>query len=375
MGRLSFQVTGESHGPELNLVLTGLPAGLEIPRERIDHWLSLRRQLAGRGPRAARESDLWTVTTGVSGDHTNGGPLHISIANKDRSGESVDRQGAKANLEFPRPGHADLAGALKWGLDDATAVAELASARITAAYTVLGAICQEILAGAGCHSLAHVTRVGTVIDRRRNWRKGVRLSRLVEQLEASSLLFLDGKREQEARKLLTEVDLAGDTVGGAFEIVVAPVPPGLGGPQPLGARLDSRLAATVMGIPGVRAVAIGDAFGADRLLGSRFHSPLHYSAGKGYFHQRNTAGGVEGGMSNGEPIVLRAVVKPLASLGKPLASASLRDGRAGTAPAVRSDVCAAAPAAIVARALVAFVLADVLLDRGQGDGFEPICHR
>lgn len=372
MGRLTFQVTGESHGPELGLMLTGLPAGMEIPRTRIDHWLSLRRLLAGRGPRAAQEDDVWTVATGVTAGLTDGSPLQISIANRDRSGMSVDRQGSRAELEFPRPGHGDLAGALKWGLTDAMPVAELASARITAAYTVLGAICQEVLTAAGCLSLAHVTRVGTVVDRRRTWRKGVKLKSLIEELEASSLLFFDGKREQRARELLAEAADSGDTVGGAFEVVFAPVAPGLGAPQPLATRLDSRLAATVMGIPGVRAVAIGEAFGADRLLGSKFHSPLHHSAANGYFHRRNTSGGVEAGMSNGEPIVLKAVVKPLASLGSPLKSASLRDGRAGTAPAVRSDICAVAPAAIVARALTAYVLADVLLDDSEGDDFGSI---
>jgi chorismate synthase len=248
----------------------------------------------------------------------------------------------------------------------------LASARITAAYTVLGAICQEILAAKGVVSLAHVTRIGTVSDRRRGWRKGVRLERLIEKLEASPLLFLDGKKEAQAMELLTAVEESGDTVGGAFEVVVAPVPAGLGSPQPLATRLDSRLAATVMGIPGVRAVAIGEAFGADRLQGREFHSPLYFTSAKGYYHRQNTAGGVEGGMTNGEPVVLRAIVKPLASLGEPLASASLKSGEAGLAPAVRSDICAAAPAAVVARGLVAFVLADAYLEHLEGEDIESI---
>jgi len=261
---------------------------------------------------------------------------------------------------------------MKWGLNDATPVAELASARITVAYTLLGAICQELLTAAGIYSLAHVTRIGAVADRRRGWRKGIRLERVIEKLESSSLLFLDKKKELKALELLSDAEDTGDTVGGAFEVVVAPIPAGLGSPQPLATRLDSRLAATVMGIPGVRAVAIGEAFGADRLQGKEFHSPLHFTPAKGYFHRRNTAGGVEGGMTNGEPIVLRAVVKPLASLGDPLESASLLDGRAGSAPAVRSDVCAAAPAAIVARGLVSFVLADALLERTGGEDIESI---
>jgi chorismate synthase len=372
MGRLSFQVAGESHGPALSLVLTGLPAGLKIPHERIEHWLHLRRHVAGRGPRAPRESDKWTITAGLTDGVASGAPLHVTIENLDQTGQSVDRQGRRANLEFPRPGHGDLAGALKWGLDDATPVAELASARITAAYTVLGAICQEILAAEGVLSLAHVTRIGTISDRRRSWRKGARLERLIEKLEASPLLFLDGKKEAQATELLTEVEESGDTVGGAFEVVVAPIPAGLGSPQPLATRLDSRLAATVMGIPGVRAVAIGEAFGADHLQGREFHSPLHFTPAKGYYHRRNTAGGVEGGMTNGEPVVLRAIVKPLASLGDPLESASLKNGEAGLAPAVRSDVCAAAPAAVVARGLVAFVLADAYLEHLEGEDIESI---
>lgn len=362
MGHLSFHVAGESHGPALSLQIQGLPKGLTFPVERINHWLSLRKNLAGRGLRAPNEGDRWRVESGVTDGLTNGGILAITIANQDRSGQSVDRSGNRAGLEFPRPGHADLAGALKWGLNDASPVAELASARLTATYTVVGAICQEILAGRGLVSVAHATRIGGVVDRRRDWKKGVRLAPVLAALENSPLLFLDPRKEQTALSALDAARAAGDTLGGAFEVVMAPVRPGLGAPQPLYGRLDSRIAAAVMGIPGVVAVSIGDGMDAGRQSGSAFHSPLLYTDRNGYHYKHNRAGGIEGGMTNGHPVVVRAMVKPLASLGTPMESVSLRDQRPGKAPAVRSDICAVAPAAVVARALVAFVLADAWLD-------------
>ncbi len=367
MGHLHFQVAGESHGPALSLQLTGLPAQMPIPVERINRWLALRRDLAGRGLRAPMERDCWTILAGASDGLTNGGPLAIRIDNGDCSGQSVDSRGRRANLEFPRPGHADLAGALKWGLADASPVAELASARITAAYTVLGAICQELLAAAGVWSLAHVTRVGKVADRRRDWKKGLRAMELQTKLEQSPLLFLDSTKEASALAAIESARESGDTLGGAFEVVVAPVPPGLGDPQPLGARLDGRLAGVIMGIPGVVAVAIGDGFDAAKHSGRVYHPPLHFSPAKGYYYQQNRAGGIEGGMTNGQPVVVRAIMKPLASLGSPLASVSLADQRPGLAAQVRSDVCAVAPAAIVARSLVAFVIASAMLDGRQGE--------
>lgn len=367
MGHLHFHVAGESHGPAVSLQLTGLPARLPIPVERINHWLALRRGLAGRGPRAPAEQDRWTVLSGASDGLTNGGPLAIRIDNGDQSGRSVDRRGHRARLEFPRPGHADLAGALKWGLVDASPVAELASARITVAYTVLGAICQELLGREGICSLAHVTRIGQVADLRRDWKKGVKTAPLQARLEESPLLFLNRAKEASALRAIEDARKKGDTLGGAFEVVLAPMPAGLGDPQPLGARLDGRLAGVLMGIPGVVAVAIGDGFDAGRQSGRAYHPTLSFSPSKGYYYHRNRAGGIEGGMTNGHPVVVRAIMKPLASLGEPVASVSLADQRSGCAAQVRSDVCAVAPAAIVARSLVAYVLARTLLDDRSGE--------
>ncbi len=372
MGRLSFHVAGESHGPALVLLLTGMPAGVPVPEHRIARWLELRRSVAGRGLRAPAEPDHWEILAGVHRGKTNGGPLALSLGNRDRSGRSRTAAGELLELTFPRPGHGDLAGALKWGLADATPVAELASARLTAAYTLMGAWCQELLEVAGCLSLARTTRIGPVSDRTREWRKGARLGPVIERVESSPVLFLDGARAARAAAEIAAAREAGDTVGGEFEVVVAPVWPGLGSPQPLEARLDSRLAGMVAGIPGVVAVSLGDGAGAGRQRGSAYHPPLGHDASRGYRYGRNRSGGVEAGMTNGEPLVVRGVMKPVPSLAAPRPSASLADGSPGSAPAVRGDVCAAPAAAVVARALVAYVLADELLLRAGGETLDVL---
>lgn len=368
MGCLFFQVSGESHGPGLAGTLTGLPAGIPFDDRLVRHWLLLRRTRGMRGSRLSQEPEAFEILSGVTSGCTNGGPLTFVIPNCDRRGGSVTPEGKPVSLEFPRPGHADLAGALKWGLTDATSVAELASARITAAYTLVGAVCQMVLNRVGISTLAHTAGLGPVRPVSKRWLMGVDLAPYIARSEASRLLVLDEHREVRMVAAIEAARAAGDSLGGTFEVVAAPLPAGLGAPQPLPDRLDGRLAGLVMAIPGVRAVALGGGFDASNIPGSRFHDPIGHSVRKGYFHGSNRAGGLEGGMTNGEPLVVRGVMKAVPSLGNPLPSASLASGADGRAARVRGDVCAVSPAAIVARSFVAYVLADALVTEGRLGG-------
>ncbi len=375
MGRVWLHVAGESHGPGLTAILYGLPSGIELDEVKLSHWLELRRCVSGRGPRAAVESLPLQVLAGVRDGLTNGGPLQLYLPNSDTTGHSRTPEGRVEEICYPRPGHGDLAGALKWGLSRADGVAELASARLTAACTAAGGVCALLLRHLGVGVLPHVVRIGGAAARHRSFLARTKLWPLIERAEASPVLCLDGRAE---RKMLSQVDEAreqGDTVGGEFEVVAGPLPAGLGAPQPPEERLDARVGRALMAIPGVRALAIGDGFRAGHVRGSRYHDAIRFDGRRGYFRETNRAGGIEGGMTNGEPLVVRGVFKPLPSLASPLESASLADGRSGVAARVRGDVCAVPAAAIVAAAAVTVLLADAILDETGGSTLDDVVRR
>jgi chorismate synthase len=299
----------------------------------------------------------------------------LFLPNTDRTGQTRSPEGVPETIVRPRPGHADLAGALKWGLKQADGVAELASARLTAAGTAAGGVCRLLLAHLGVDILPHVVRIGEAAAKQRAFVGRADLKPLIEKVRTSRVLCLDARAE---RKMLEEIEAAGaegDTVGGELEIVAGPLKAGLGAPQPLDARLDSRLGRVLLGIPGIRAVAIGDGLRAGRARGRRFHDPVGFEQGRGYVRPSNRAGGIEGGMTNGEPLVVKGVLKPLASLADPMESASLRDGSPGPAGRVRSDVCAVPAAAVVAAAAVAAVLADAILEETGGSTLKQVTRR
>ena len=375
MTRLTLQVAGESHGEGLTGILAGLPRGVPLDLPLAEHWLTLRRQAAGRGPRMAMERDRFSLLSGVKDGVTTGGPVSFFVENADRTGGSVTPENRKANLEFPRPGHGDLAGALKWGLDNASAVAELSSARITAAHTLGGALCQSFLGQLGVVGLAHVVRVGPVRCRARTWQGRGKPGPTVEKAEASPWLVLDRRAASRMDRAVGEAREQGDTLGGVFEVVYWGLPPGLGAPQPVAQRVDGRLGAALLTIPGVKAAAVGAGLEAWKIPGSKFHDPIVADGRGGFARTSNRAGGIEGGMTNGEPLVVQGVVKPIASLSTPIRSISLKDGKSGSGQRVRSDVCVAAPAAIVARAQVAQVLAELILESTGGDTLEHVVQR
>lgn len=370
MARLGFTVAGEAHGAGLVGILTGLPRGIPLQLPELQSLLTRRRTFAGRGSRSSFETCDVQWLAGVEAERfTNGGPVAFLIPNQDSKGQHSTPEGTHTTLEYPRPGHADAAGAARWHLKDATPVAELASGRITAAYCVAGHLCHSLLATCWkVQTLAHVTQLGGVRLPARRWQPGSNLASFRDRAWNSPYLVLDPRCHPALEQLLAQATQAGDTLGGKVEIVAAPLPSGLGAVQPLEQRLDARLAGLLMGLPGVKAVEIGDVTGPAARQGSTFHDAFLGNGGRATNH----AGGLEGGMTNGQPLVVRLWIKPVPTLHKPLPSVSLVDGTPGFARVVRSDVTAVAPTALAAEALVRLALAEALLDDASGRTLDEI---
>jgi chorismate synthase len=336
---LTLVTAGESHGPALVAILTGLPAGLVLSREAIDADLARRQQGYGRSPRQQLEEDRVEVLAGLRHGRTLGTPLALVVVNRDHEnwrwgmspwppeGEAEGK--GKEPVTLPRPGHADLAGVMKFGLEDARDALERASARHTAVVVAAGSVAKALLAEIGIHVEGRV---------------------LTEELE---------RRVDEARA-------ERDTVGGVVEVVARGVPPGLGSYATKEERLDARLAATVMGTQAVKGVEIGEGFALAGLRGSEAHDEI-FRDDRGYYRETNRAGGIEAGVSNGEDIVIRAAMKPLSTLMRPLRSADLVTGEPGEALVERSDVAAVEALAVVAEACVAFELARAAREKFGGD--------
>jgi chorismate synthase len=376
----SFRTAGESHGPGLVAIIEGVPAGLELLADRdIDGDLRRRQGGHGRGGRMAIEQDRAEIVAGIRLGETMGGPIALSIRNRDwenwRTAMAPEPPGphvAEADLRrvhLPRPGHADLVGVLKYSRDDARDILERASARETAARVAAGAVARRLIAEAGITIGSHITRVGDVVARPPEaWP-----SALNAAADASPLRTLD--RDAEAR-MIEAVDAArqdGDTLGGVFEVVALGVVAGLGSYVSWDRRLDGRLAGALMSIPAMKGVEIGLGFEAAGRRGSRVHDEIHYDPDGsihrtgGYKRTTNHAGGLEGGITTGAPLVVRVAMKPLSSLMRPLDSVDLRTKEKAAAIRERSDVAAIAAAGVVGEAMVAMVLADALLEKFGGD--------
>jgi chorismate synthase len=336
---LTLVTAGESHGPALVAVVTGLPAGLTLERDEIDSDLARRQQGYGRSPRQQLEVDRVEVLAGLRHGRTLGTPLALVVANRDHANwkwgmspwpREGDPEGkGKDPVTLPRPGHADLAGALKYGHEDVRDALERASARHTAVIVAAGAVAKALL-----------NEIGITVEGRA----------VSDDLE---------KRVDEARA-------DRDTVGGVVEVRARGVPPGLGSYATKEERLDARLAATLMGTQAVKGVEIGEGFALAELRGSEAHDEI-FRDERGYYRETNRAGGIEAGVSNGEEIVVRAAMKPLSTLMRPLRSADLVTGQAGEALVERSDVAAVEALAVVAEACVAFELARAAKEKFGGD--------
>ena len=373
---LRFSTAGESHGEALIALVQGLPAGLEVDQAFINRELWRRQQGYGRGGRMRIETDTAHILSGVRHGHTIGAPVAMQIANRDwKNWEEILPVGAgdpakhKA-VASPRPGHADLSGSLKYNFKDARYVLERASARESTARVAAGALAKTLLRFLGIEVTSHVIRVGRAeLEEAVTWEQ-------IAALAGKDEVLLNCASPASEEKMKAEVDHAlrtGDSIGGVFEVVAHGVPPGLGTYANWDERLDGLLAWAVMSLQAVKAVELGRGVTAAQSLGSAVHDSIHYaeSGEKGrhtrFERQQNNAGGIEGGISNGEDIVVRGYLKPISTLRRPLESVTYETRETTKAAYERSDVCVVPAAGVAAEAMVAFVLAQLALEKFGGD--------
>jgi len=376
---------GESHGATLVVIVDGLPAGIPLGVEDIDRELRRRQAGYGRGPRATGTIDRARLLAGVSGGKTTGAPVAIEIANPEPETANLrTTQGERPTV--PRPGHADLGLAVKYGTPDFWSQAERASARETAARVAGATVARALLTRLGVEVGSHVTAIGGVVvaETRPAAASGARIGSAAARdrpgwqavfaaAETDCLRCADAGTSLRMRAVIDEASARGDTLGGVFEVAALGCPPGLGGWGQWDRRLDARLAGAVMSVPGVKAVLIGAGFEVAALSGRLAHDPVVPGLGPlGTARPSNLAGGLEGGITNGQPVVVRAAMKPIPSLGNPLPSVDLVSGEPGLAPRVRGDVCAVPAAAVVAEAMVAWELAAAVLERYGSDTLEAV---
>jgi chorismate synthase len=373
---LRFVTAGESHGQALVAWISGLPAGMAVDLDLINHELHRRQLGFGRGGRQRIEKDRVDVLAGVRHRKTIGAPIAIRIENRDwKNWEKAlpveDAEGAEdaqRPLTAPRPGHADLAGALKFNLHDARYILERASARETAARVAAGSFGKLLLRQFGATVLSHTIAVGHVrLARAASWDE---IQAVCENLE-SPLRCVDAATEAAMKAEVDTVLRAGDSVGGIFEVVARGIPPGLGSHAQWDEKLDARLARAVMSIQAVKAVEIGTGVMNAGSFGSEVQDEIRYdAAGKHFARSSNRAGGLEGGITNGQDVVVRGYLKPISTLRRALLTADLNTKEAVKAAYERSDVCVVPAGGVVGEAMVAFELAGAFLEKFGGDSFE-----
>jgi chorismate synthase len=378
---LRFSTAGESHGESLVALLSGLPAGIPVDQAFLDHELWRRQQGYGRGGRMRIEKDTAHILSGVRHGHTIGSPIAMTLANRDWKNweeilpvETGDPDKHKA-VTSPRPGHADLAGALKYDFKDARYILERASARESAARVACGAVAKMLLRALGIEVASHVTRVGSA-----ELSRAATFAEIAALASREDVLLACVDPESEAR-MKAEVDIAlrtGDTIGGIFEVVVHGLPPGIGTHVNWDERLDGLLAQAVMSLQAVKAVELGRGVTAASSPGSQVHDAITYAdepaAGPftRFTREHNNAGGLEGGISNGEDLVVRGYLKPISTLRRPLASVSFETREATKASYERSDVCVVPAAGVAAEAMVALTVARCLLEKFGGDSLREL---
>jgi chorismate synthase len=370
---LRFETAGESHGECLIATLVGLPADIPVSVDAVNRELWRRQQGYGRGGRMKIETDRAEIVSGVRHSRTIGSPIAIIIRNKDWANwtEALpveDTSGVddkRKPVTRPRPGHADLAGAIKYNFHDARYILERASARETAARVAVGAIAKALLAEFGIQVLSHVIAVGTVrLDRPASWDELVELSRRDEVV----LGCVDPATEARMKEVVDEAYRTGDTAGGVFEVVARGVPAGLGSHTTWDSRLDGRLAQAIVSMQAVKGVEIGYAAEGAAAFGSRVQDTIHYDReGRRFTRGANRAGGLEGGITNGEDILVRGLLKPISTLRRPLESVDLATREPALAAYERSDVAVVPAAGVIGEAMVAIVLAQAFLEKFGGD--------
>jgi chorismate synthase len=356
---LRFLTSGESHGPALVVILEGLPAGLPLTREMIDRELARRQQGYGSGPRMKIEQDRAHILGGVMEGQTTGAPLSVVIENRDHE---KWRGQAVAPMTKPRPGHADLSGAIKYGYRDLRLALERASARETAARVAAGAACKRLLVEFGITLGGYVTAIGEATA-------DLAAIPLVERLaraEQSDVRCPDTQAAEAMRDRIRQAMKDKDTLGGVLEIVALGLPPGLGSHVHWDRKLEARLGAAVLSVPAIKGVEIGPAFENARLPGTQAQDPI-YLEGETLVRRTDRSGGLEGGITTGQPLLVRAAMKPIATTLTSQATVDLRGGQEQPTQYERSDFCPVPRAVPIIEAMVAFVLADALLEKLGGD--------
>ncbi|HAV23888.1 MAG TPA: chorismate synthase [Bacteroidetes bacterium] len=382
---IRYLTAGESHGKALVGIVEGLPAGITITSDYINHQLKRRQQGFGRGARMRIESDRVEILSGVRFGKTLGSPLSLAIWNKDNENwlERMSVEGSGEGVEpivIPRSGHADYAGAVKYGFTDIRNVIERASARETAMRVACCTILRKFLEEVGVFVGSHVIAIGqsSIIDRSAIDRRIKRLItascgayKVTEEADRSDVRMLDAKVAQKAMREIRSARKSGDTIGGVFEVLISGIPVGLGSHVQSDRKLDGLLAQALMSIQAIKGVEIGGGFRNAGRPGSEVHDPFVVNNGS-IRRRSNNAGGLEGGMSNGENIVLHAAMKPISTLAHPLASVNIQTGKASPGRYERSDVCAVPAASVIGEAVVAPILASSFLEKYGGDSLDEI---
>jgi chorismate synthase len=370
-----FLTAGESHGEALVAVLDGIPAGLPLGEADINEDLARRQRGYGRGGRMKIEKDQVRILSGVRWGATLGSPITLQIHNRDwenwkvAMGVTPPPEGAaKKEVTRPRPGHADLAGAMKYGHHDIRNVLERSSARETTARVAVAGVARRLLAEFGIRILSHVTEIGNV----RAGDRAVAWDEVKSRAEASEVRCVDPAAEAAIIAAIDDAKAKGDTLGGVFEVVALGCPVGLGSYVQWDRRLDGRLAQAFCSIQAIKGVEFGMGFETARRPGSGVHDEIVFDTAAGFNRSSNNAGGLEGGVTNGQPVIVRAAMKPLSTLRTPLKSVDLATKEVVEAVVERSDVCAVPAAGIVGEAMMAIVLADAFLEKFGGDGLDEI---
>ncbi|UAC47072.1 chorismate synthase [Bacillus aquiflavi] len=376
---MRYLTAGESHGPQLTAIIEGLPAGLPLLAEDINNDLARRQKGYGRGRRMQIEKDTVNIVGGVRHGYTLGSPVALTVENNDwKHWTNIMGQGPlneaeaeeiKRKITNPRPGHADLNGALKYGHRDMRNVLERSSARETTVRVAAGAVAKKLLSQLGIHIASHVLEIGGV---RAETPQYETLTELKERTEASSVRVFDKNVEKEMMNAIDEAKKKGDSIGGIVEVIVEGMPVGVGSYVHYDRKLDAKLAAAIVSINAFKGVEFGIGFEAARKPGSEVHDEIDWSKEKGYFRKTNRLGGLEGGMTTGMPIIVRGVMKPIPTLYKPLQSIDIDSKEPFLASIERSDSCAVPAAAVVAESVVAWELANALVEQFYGDRMDVL---
>jgi chorismate synthase len=370
---LKLITAGESHGPGLTCIVEGLPAGLQLEREALDRDLARRQLGHGRGGRMKIESDRADVTAGVRHGRTLGGPIAIQVHNRDYANweERMNPwpvESETPEVHLPRPGHADLVGTQKYGLTDVRDILERASARETAARVAGGAVAKEFLRALGVEVFSHVLQITSVSAPRRDDLTPEDFA----HVDDSPVRCLDADATHAMVNEINSLRKQNESLGGVFEVRAFGAVPGLGSHVSWEERLDGRLAMAILSIQAMKAVSVGDGYEVAGLPGSQAHDEIFYSDERGYYRETNRAGGVEGGITTGAPVVVRGSMKPLPTLTKPLRSVDIDTHEPAQALRERTDSCTVPAAGVVGEAMVAFVLADAYRQKFGGDHIDDV---